>query len=106
MIPHAVLASALAATLVQHDHGAAGEMPGMPAHEAAPMEQGLLGIPHGRAGSGTGWLPGSSPIFAWHLPLGERWLLMFHGNLFAGLDAQGTDRGSPRYVSPVCRSSG
>lgn len=101
MIRNALCATLLVLTsrpaIAQHEHGATGEMP---ADQAAPMEHGgFLGIPHGREGSGTAWLPSSSPIFAWHVPLGGSWGLMFHGNLFAGLDAQGTDRGATEAFS-------
>src|SRR5213082_1184792 len=51
-----------------------------------------LGIPETRLGSGTSWLPDSSPMHASHFTLGE-WTLMVHGSAFLQYDRQGGTRG-------------
>jgi hypothetical protein len=60
-----------------------------------PMEMhaGPLAIPETRMGSGTSWLPDSSPMRAAHLRLGD-WTLMLHGKGFFQYDWQGGSRGS------------
>lgn len=65
-------------------------MPGMPTTQAKSMSgdssmmarmTGPLNISMTREGSGTSWLPDSSPMYAVHVTTGP-WLLMFHGNVF------------------------
>jgi hypothetical protein len=56
------------------------------------MMEGPLGISHARMGSGTTWLPDSTPMYAVHRMLGD-WTLMLHGAAFAQYDHQGSDRG-------------
>src|SRR5213595_2341799 len=51
-----------------------------------------LGIPETRLGSGTSWLPDSSPMHASHFTLGA-WTLMVHGSAFLQYDRQGGTRG-------------
>src|SRR3989454_1189894 len=51
-----------------------------------------LGIPETRLGSGTSWLPDSSPMHASHFTLGA-WTLMLHGSAFLQYDRQGGARG-------------
>src|SRR5213080_4425993 len=57
------------------------------------MNEGPLGIPESRMGSGTSWLPDASPMNAAHIALGD-WTLMLHGKGFAQYDWQGGPRGS------------
>src|SRR6266550_4174079 len=57
------------------------------------MNEGPLGIPESRMGSGTSWLPDASPMHATHMVLGD-WTLMLHGKGFAQYDWQGGPRGS------------
>ena len=57
------------------------------------MNEGPLGIPESRMGSGTSWLPDASPMHATHMVLGD-WTLMLHGRGFAQYDWQGGPRGS------------
>lgn len=64
---------------------------------AAPA--GGVELPHGRTGSGTSWLPDSTPMYAAHASAGE-WRLMLHGALFAGWNAQGSDRGDGQLTVP------
>src|SRR2546430_11055096 len=59
------------------------------------MNEGPLGIPESRMGSGTSWLPDASPMHATHMVLGD-WTLMLHGKGFAQYDWQGGPRGSNR----------
>jgi len=86
-----VLLGAASPAAAQHEHA--------PMHEHAAHEAGLLGVPPTREGSGTAWQPDSSPMYGWHVPLGAGWSVMLHGNLFAGLDAQGSDRGATEAFS-------
>lgn len=54
---------------------------------------GPLGISHVRMGSGTTWMPDSSPMYATHKAFGA-WTAMLHGVAFGQFDHQGSDRGS------------
>jgi hypothetical protein len=65
-------------------------------HDA--LMTGPLGIPRSRDGSGTSWLPDDSPMYGWMAPLGHGGF-MLHGNVFAGFDWFGSDRGAHRFVS-------
>lgn len=70
-----------------------------PGHEmpmAMPMNAGVLGIPDARAGSGTAWLPDSSPMHAAHFRAG-RWTLMVHGFVAPLYDHQGGPRGDEQF---------
>jgi hypothetical protein len=51
-----------------------------------------LGVPFARSGSGTSWLPDSSPVRAAHFVAGP-WLLMLHGAAFGQYDHQNGFRG-------------
>src|SRR5437667_6637623 len=51
-----------------------------------------LASPRPRLGSGTSWLPDSSPMHASHFTLGA-WTLMVHGSAFFQYDRQGGTRG-------------
>ncbi|HMA23001.1 MAG TPA: hypothetical protein VKP00_03375 [Gemmatimonadaceae bacterium] len=68
-------------------HMAGMEMPAI----AAP-----LGIALSRFGSGTSWLPDSSPMHAAHLAMGD-WMLMLHGAAVGQFDHQGTRRGDSQF---------
>jgi hypothetical protein len=75
-----------------------GATPGeMPAYEHALMN-GPLGISRTRIGSGTAWLPDSTPMYALMAPLGAGGF-MFHENVFVAYDWFGSDRGSHRLIS-------
>src|SRR6266545_4009211 len=67
----------------QHEHG------GMPMR---PMASAPLGLPHSRLGSGTTWLPDSTPMRAMHTMWGD-WMAMLHGVAFLQYDDQRTKRG-------------
>jgi hypothetical protein len=60
--------------------------------------QGPLGIPLAREASGTAWQPDSTPMWAIHGEVGG-WRLMFHENVFVGLDSQGGTRGDTKVFS-------
>ena len=49
-------------------------------------------------GSGTSWMPDSSPMWGRHRQSGP-WGIMFHGNAFLDYDNQGGPRGATRVVS-------
>ncbi|MEP6492717.1 MAG: hypothetical protein ABJF01_08570 [bacterium] len=55
-----------------------------------------LGIPFSRLGSGTSWLPDSSPMRAGHFVAGP-WLLMLHGAAFGQYDHQNGFRGDTQF---------
>jgi len=55
-------------------------------------------LPHAREGSGTSWIPDSSPVYAHHF-MADDWMLMLHYSLAAGYDDQWSDRGSRRFTS-------
>jgi hypothetical protein len=57
-----------------------------------------LQFSHAREGSGTSWMPDSSPVYAHHLMAGD-WMLMLHYAATVGYDDQWSDRGSRRVVS-------
>lgn len=69
-------------------------MPGMQ-HGGPAMRNmmiGPLGISHERMGSGTSWMPDSSPMHAQHRTIGD-WTAMIHGVAFGGYNDQGSKRG-------------
>jgi hypothetical protein len=55
-------------------------------------------MPMGRMGSGTAWQPASSAMPMLHKQVDE-WLLMFHYNFVAGVNAQGGPRGVTKVES-------
>lgn len=55
-----------------------------------------LGVSLRRWGSGTAWQPSTTPMFG-HMWLIRDWAVMLHYNVFAGLDVQGTPRGSAEW---------
>jgi ketosteroid isomerase-like protein len=73
-------------------------MPGMAhtGHDMAAMMDGPLGISHARMGSGTSWMPDSSPMHATHKMWGD-WTAMLHGVAFAQYDHQGSKRGDSQF---------
>ncbi len=71
------------------------DMDGMSMHHEMP---GPLGIPMTRHGSGTAWLPDTSPMPGYHI-MASGWMVMVHGNLFAGYDWQGSDAGDDKVIS-------
>ena len=75
----------------QHQH----PQPPQHRHET-DMMAGPLGISHARMGSGTTWLPDSSPMHAIHAMTGD-WMLMLHGVAFGVYDHQDTDRGASQF---------
>jgi hypothetical protein len=70
-----------------------GEME--PMHE---LHAGPLGLPHSRTGSGTSWLPDSTPMHALMTRAGG-WDLMLHANVFVGYTSFGGDRGDSEVTS-------
>ncbi len=88
----------------QHEHGQKpedtshqqGSMAGMEMPPAPGPEP--LTFSHSREGSGTSWMPDSSPVFAHHWMPGD-WMLMLHYAAAIGYDDQWSDRGSRRFTS-------
>lgn len=62
------------------------------------MIPGPLGISPTREGSGTSWLPDSSPMYAVH-SMWNRWEVMLHGNGFLQYVNEGGDRGDEQLGS-------
>lgn len=62
------------------------------------MMQLPLGIPESRAGSGTSWLPDSSPMHAHHVMVSD-WTLMLHYQVFGTYDKQLGARGDDQINS-------
>jgi hypothetical protein len=98
-----IVASSLGRAYAQHEGHSptpAGHSPtpvaDEPAHDAP--HPGVLGLPMNRHGSGTAWLPDTSPMRAAHARVGG-WDLMVHGNLFVGYDHQAGDSGESGVVS-------
>lgn len=62
--------------------------PEMDAAEMAPMSHAFsLNLPMNRNGSGTGWLPDSSPMYGYMLH-SKKWMYMIHGNIFVRYNNQ------------------
>jgi hypothetical protein len=55
-------------------------------------------MPMGQTGSGTSWLPASTPTYMLHKQSGD-WLLMFHYNAFVGVNSQTGPRGVTKFES-------
>jgi hypothetical protein len=85
-----VFATLADARLAQAQHDMS-QMSGMSSSPALP-----LGIPFSRSGSGTSWLPDSSPMRAAHIVAGP-WLLMVHGAAFGQYDRQNGFRGDRQF---------
>jgi hypothetical protein len=76
----------------------AAKHPGPAMDDMAERMAGVLGIPHTRLGSGTSWLPESSPHYGWHVVRGS-WTLMVHGVAYAEYDRQLGTRGNDQFGS-------
>jgi hypothetical protein len=55
-------------------------------------------LPMGQMGSGTSWLPVSTPMYMMHKQAGG-WLLIFHYALTAGINSEGGPRGATNFDS-------
>src|SRR5689334_11300209 len=86
----ALLGASLEARAEGHEHH---HEHGVESTEAQPLV-----LPHAREGSGTSWMPDSSPLYAHHFMAGD-WMLMLHYSVLAGYDDQWSDRGSRRFTS-------
>ena len=78
----------------EHEHHSGAQPKDAEKEQPAPAFR----IPHGREGSGTSWMPDSSPVFAHHFMAGD-WMLMLHYSVEAGYDVQWGDRGSSRFAA-------
>jgi hypothetical protein len=78
-------------TLIGGRLGAQHDMAQMEGMERAALAW-PLGMPMSRLGSGTSWLPDSSPITAAHRMAGA-WMLMLDGAMFGQYDRQGSLQG-------------
>ena len=67
-------------------------------HDMPMGMTGPLGIPMSREGSGTSWLPDSTPMHALHAMRGD-WRFMLHGNVFVQYINEGGDRGDDQIGS-------
>lgn len=57
----------------------------------------LFDLPRARFGSGTTWLPDSSPLYA-AIPHVKRWGFLIHGNLYTGYNYYNSERGWRRFM--------
>jgi hypothetical protein len=57
---------------------------------------GVFGLPRGRFGTGTSWLPDESPLLA-SVPHFGNWGLLLHGTIYAGYDYYSSKRGGHRF---------
>lgn len=82
----------------QHAEAAAGDDPAMAgmdhgAHNAEMMRSNInIGEPMSREGSGTSWLPDSSPMHAYMKMFKDGGILMLHGTMFARYTSIGSSR--------------
>jgi hypothetical protein len=88
------LAAAQEAMPPEHHHQEPADREDQEAEPVGPP----LGLGHERWASGTAWQPDATPIYAYHLMAGD-WMVMFHWNVLAGYDAQGSDRGDRMVMS-------
>ncbi|MBZ0274007.1 hypothetical protein K8I61_18355 [bacterium] len=102
----AQVAQRLADVIDGHPHESEPESDSPDAHGAHPPGHaehgdrmtGPLGISRARMGSGTSWLPDSSPMYALMTGAGD-WGFMLHANIFAGYDRFGGRRGDEKLIS-------
>jgi hypothetical protein len=80
------------ATVEQHQHPTATPAEDPDGHDMQ------MGMPMGREGSGTAWLPDSTPMYAIHWQRG-RWQLMAHENAFVQFLHESGDRGNDQFGS-------
>ena len=90
----AVVVPAPAFAQSEHEHGNHS----MPMEDMTIKSPEGVRLPHGREGSGTSWMPDSTPVFAHHFMAGD-WMLMLHYSALVGYDDQWSDRGSRRATS-------
>src|SRR3954463_8329817 len=95
LLAGAVLTAAPLALAQEHEHQHHHEAKAAEPESGQPQP---LVLPHAREGSGTSWLPDSSPVYAHHFSAGD-WMLMLHYSVFAGYDDQWSDRGSRRFTA-------
>jgi len=70
----------------------------MPMAERHEMAGDALGLPHGRASSGTAWMPDSTPTYGL-MDQSDDWSLMFHGAAHAAYIAMNGPRGDEAIAS-------
>jgi hypothetical protein len=93
------MALAPAARAQDHDMAHMGREMEADTSAKRPMEVASpLGIPMGRAGSGTSWLPDAAPMRAIHARAGD-WTFMTHGVVFGMYDKQNGPRGVDHLAS-------
>jgi YHS domain-containing protein len=96
MRPVAAQASQAPSTAQQHDHQPPATQDTSQPHDHGATGQGAMS--HAREGSGTAWLPDTSPMYAIHQVRGG-WELMFHGNGFVQFLDDAGDRGHDQFGS-------
>lgn len=74
-------------------------MQAMPAMGEMHVAENPIGIPATRYGSGTSWLPDSTPMYAVMLRAGP-WDMMYHGAAFLAYDKMNGSRGDSELVLP------
>jgi rusticyanin len=85
--------------------GRHGTMEGMQMDEGMGMDHEMVmsGVlrtePMSQEGSGTSWLPASSPMYMWMTRFDD-WMLMLHGDIMPRYDYQGGPRGASKFDAP------
>lgn len=59
----------------------------------------LLTVPMQQEGSGTSWMPRSTPMYMWMKDLAD-WMMMIHGDVMPRFDNQGGPRGDKKFDAP------
>ncbi|PQA59328.1 hypothetical protein [Siphonobacter curvatus] len=80
--PHHMHADSTKKPMVHHDSTAHGRM-----HEHTMTHLYSLSLPMNRNGSGTGWQPDATPLYAW-MAHRSKWMYMVHGSVFLRYTAQ------------------
>lgn len=83
--------------VAQHEHHQMSDTTTRPSSDSskAIMSHAFsMNLPMTRNGSGTGWLPDASPMYG-YMVHGEKWMYMFHGNIFIRYNKQDlSDKGT------------
>jgi hypothetical protein len=98
LVADASLVSAQSQSQAPVDHSQHQHDPEQAADEQAGGAGSPLALPMGREGSGTAWLPDSTPMYAVHETRGP-WQLMLHGNVFAQYLKDAAPRGREQFGS-------
>jgi hypothetical protein len=79
-----------------------GDMTGMNMEHSMEMSGMLRNESMSQEGSGTSWMPASSPMYMWmnHCGGPDDWTLILHGDIMPRYDHQGGPRGANKFDAP------